>query len=360
LSASVKVSIVIPIKGRPELFELTAKSIRNQTFCDWEAIVVDDHSGEEDRKRISAIASGDQRMRVVANPNPRRGAASCRNAGMSLSTGEYVIFLDADDALFPGCLARRVHTMEQNPAVDFAAFASWMFHNEPGDSKKLWNGFNEDDDLHRFLRIDAPWPTHGPIWRKASLARAGLLWDERARSWQDWEFHIRALVVGLRYIKMPEPDCFFRAARPGSVSHASFSASKVVNRARVLARLAAFFEMRGAATVTNRRLLAAQFFRHAFGSGLRRQKAFGVWRMAYRANLVSRFEFYTVLFSRALVWLTARTSRALERFVLPELPSLHAGTHLTATAPWLRKSAGDQPMPTSFPEKVPDEVVRVS
>jgi glycosyltransferase involved in cell wall biosynthesis len=337
VSSHITVSIVIPIKGRPDFFELTAASLRNQTCQQWEAIVVDDHSSEEDFARISAIVSRDARMRLAGNPNRRRGAASCRNAGLAMSAGEYVIFLDSDDALSPVCLEKRLQIMRQHPALDFAAFPSWLFHEEPGDSRLLWNGFDDRNDMDRFLRQDAPWQTTGPIWRKASLTRAGLFWDERAKSWQDWEFHIRALVAGLSYVKIPEPDCFYRSSWKGGMTGSSFAPSKVFNRARLLARLAEYFRAHGAAASAYRGLLAAHVFRHAFCSGMRRHRAFVIWSMAYRAKLVSLLEFYAVLFSRMLVWLTARATRALERFLLPELSSIQTGTHLATTEPLLKK-----------------------
>jgi len=330
-----KVSVVIPIKGRPDLFELTAQSLCSQKFEDWEAIIVDDRSTEEDLRRISEIASEDRRMRVVAGAKRRPGASSARNAGLLLSAGEYVVFLDADDVLLPDCLSRRVQVMDESPDIDFAAFGSRMFFHRPGDSNLLWNGFDEGDDITRFLKIDAPWPTHGAIWRKSSLRRAGLLWDEAARSWQDWEFHIRALVAGLRGSKVPEVDCLFRMASSGSVSHASFSRVKVLNRARMLQRLTLYFERNGQDNEANRRMLAALLFRHAFSSGLRRKQAFLVWRLAYETGLVTRMGFCAVLFSRTLVWMAARTSRVIENFTLPDLPSVHQGTHLKATRPWI-------------------------
>jgi hypothetical protein len=225
--------------------------------------------------------------------------------------------------------------MEENASIDFAAFASRMFYHKPGDCDLLWNGFNDESDLERFLRIDAPWPTHGAIWRKASLERVKLQWDEAARSWQDWEFHIRALAAGLKGTKVPEVDCFFRAAASGSVSHSSFSRAKVLNRARMLNRLSECIKEHDRNNELNRRLLAALFFRHAFSSGLRRREAFLVGRMANQTGLVSSVEYYTVLLSRAVVWLAARSSRVLETFAVPELPKMNQGTHLKATIPWV-------------------------
>ena len=123
--------------------------------------------------------------------------------------GSTLCFLDGDDALAPTCLQRRVEAMKSNPMVDFAVFPTWVFRATPGDTRLFWNQFTTENDLDRFLRSDMPWHTSGPIWKKTSLRQKGP-WDVRALSAQDWEFHIRAIAAGLSYIKVPEPDSFWR------------------------------------------------------------------------------------------------------------------------------------------------------
>ena len=73
----------------------------------------------------------------------------------------------------------------------FAVFPLRIFQNQPGDSDLLWNRFTEENDLDRFLHSDdAPGERRSPSG--AGTAWPGpVLWDERAMSWQDWEFHIR-------------------------------------------------------------------------------------------------------------------------------------------------------------------------
>jgi glycosyltransferase involved in cell wall biosynthesis len=131
MTTTAKVSVVIPIKGRPQLFELTAQSLVKQNYSHWEAIVVDDGSSASEYKRIAEIAGCDQRIRMIKNPGPRHGASACRNAGLAASCGEYIVFLDGDDALAPTCLQRRVEVMKSNPKIDFAVFPTSLFRTYP-------------------------------------------------------------------------------------------------------------------------------------------------------------------------------------------------------------------------------------
>src|SRR5829696_1947350 len=94
------VSIIIPTKDRAALLEQTLDSIRLQTYSDWEAIVIDDHSTDETIAQTTAASSHDPRIRVLSLTD-KSGAPAARNLGIAEARGEYVIFLDSDDLLAP-------------------------------------------------------------------------------------------------------------------------------------------------------------------------------------------------------------------------------------------------------------------
>jgi len=330
MTSTAKVSVVIPIKGRASLFELTAQSLVEQTYPHWEALVVDDGSSGDEFNRIAEIVGRDQRMRLMKNPGPRRGASACRNAGLAASRGEYVVFLDGDDALAPSCLQRRVEVMQSEPKLDFAVFPTRIFDAIPGDTPLFWNQFTSENDLDRFLRWDSPWHTCGPIWKKASLRQKGP-WDDRALCAQDWEFHIRAIAAGLSYIKVPEPDSFWRGTQAGSISSSWMSRRNVCNRMRLFKRMIALLRSAGALTTRRRRILAAEFYGHAFCVGLNLRLGLKIWRTGRRTRVVGPLQFVAVLASECACWMAHRVKRSLERFLFPELRM--AGTHLAATTP---------------------------
>jgi glycosyltransferase involved in cell wall biosynthesis len=259
---------------------------------------VDDGSNDGTAGIIESLALSEKRVRFAHRQSQPAGAATCRNIGLSLAKGKYVMFLDSDDLLTEICLEQRVDVMEQNLSLDFAVFPTMIFNDVPGDTPYYWNAFSDEDDLERFFRFDIPWCTFGPIWRKASLQRVGP-WDERALSWQDWEFHVRALAEGLKYIKVAEPDSYCRETRAGTISHASKQRRYVLNRSRVLpsvlAEVSTRLRIRDSLTPRRRRLLAALFYKNAFSSGLSHRKALMIWRRAKNAKVISRFKFQIVL-----------------------------------------------------------------
>lgn len=206
-----KVSIVIPTKNRYLLLYETVNSIRKQTYTNWESIIVDDGSTDETIEQMLALSKEDSRLRFIKRSGDRSGAPACRNIGVSASTGDYVIFLDSDDCLAPFCLENRVKAMQAYPSLDFGVFPCQLFQMKPGDVALLWNAETQENDIDRLLNFhDVPWQTTSPIWRRQALTRLGA-WDESLLRWQDWEFHLRALIKDLVYKRFAtEPDCFWR------------------------------------------------------------------------------------------------------------------------------------------------------
>lgn len=95
----MKISIVIPVYNCEKLIAQCIKSIQRQTYTNWELIVVDDQSTDDSYKVVQGYAQEDKRIRVIQQKN--QGSGSARNNGISLSTGEYLLFCDADDYFLP-------------------------------------------------------------------------------------------------------------------------------------------------------------------------------------------------------------------------------------------------------------------
>jgi glycosyltransferase involved in cell wall biosynthesis len=88
-------SIIIPTFNRADLLHNTLWSVQNQTFEDWECIIVDDGSTDNTKAIIEDLIKQDSRFKYVYQENAERSAA--RNNGIRNSSGEYICFLDSDD-----------------------------------------------------------------------------------------------------------------------------------------------------------------------------------------------------------------------------------------------------------------------
>lgn len=213
-----RVSIIIPVHNREDLVVETLESVRAQTFGDWECVVVDDHSTDSSLAVAERYATEDRRFRAFSLPPEKHNANAARNLGFAKSTGEYIIFLDSDDLLAPWCLDSRLEVLHDNAGLDFCVFCGEAFQRTPGDMRVSgWGSQIEEPDLDQFLKARNPWLILHPMWTRAAACRVGP-WDESLPSWQDWDFHVRALIKGLRYEKVAVPDTYFRVKEPGRES----------------------------------------------------------------------------------------------------------------------------------------------
>jgi glycosyltransferase involved in cell wall biosynthesis len=88
-------SIIIPTYNRANLIPETIRSVQNQTFENWECIIVDDGSTDNTKSIIEDLIKQDSRLKYIYQENAERSAA--RNNGIRNSSGEYICFLDSDD-----------------------------------------------------------------------------------------------------------------------------------------------------------------------------------------------------------------------------------------------------------------------
>lgn len=109
-----KISIVIPAYNVGDYLQECLDSVRNQTFSDIEAIVVNDASPDNVGEIAARAAAQDPRIRIVTN-NPNMGTHRTRMAGVENASGEYTFFLDGDDALKPDMCEQLAAEIDKHP-----------------------------------------------------------------------------------------------------------------------------------------------------------------------------------------------------------------------------------------------------
>lgn len=111
----MKVSIVIPVYNTPKPYlKQCMKSIQNQTYDDFEVVIVDDGSGRETAAILDDVSVEDDRFRVFHCNN--RGVSVARNYGMRQARGEFLTFIDADDFIEDNMLERMLELQEKHNA----------------------------------------------------------------------------------------------------------------------------------------------------------------------------------------------------------------------------------------------------
>ena len=108
-----KISIIVPVYKAEKYLCHCIDSILNQTFTDFELILVDDGSPDNCGTICDEYAKRDSRIKVIHKPNG--GVSSARNAGMHMAKGTYLMFCDSDDAVDPGWCELHHQMIERHP-----------------------------------------------------------------------------------------------------------------------------------------------------------------------------------------------------------------------------------------------------
>lgn len=121
------VSIITPTFNSAKYIAETIQSVQNQTYQNWEMIIVDDGSSDETETIVRAFIEKDKRLQFH-KLNQNSGPAIARNAGIEKATGDFMTFLDADDIWFPEFIEKSISTIIQTE-IPFV-FSSYRRSNE--------------------------------------------------------------------------------------------------------------------------------------------------------------------------------------------------------------------------------------
>lgn len=203
------VSVITPVYNGERYLRPALDSLLAQTHQDWELIVVDD--GSKDQTPLILADYTDPRIVKLRQANA--GEAAARNAGLSRATGEFIGFLDADDAYLPNALADLVAFMQAQPHVD-VAFADGYFCDE--QDRRLMRlsehrpGIYTGNILEPLILsasvITVPICT---LTRRSAIERGPIRFDPQLVIGPDWDFWIQ-LARYARFGYLDKATCLYR------------------------------------------------------------------------------------------------------------------------------------------------------
>ena len=188
LNEEPTVSVVIPTYNREHLIGKSIQSVLDQTYKDFEIIVVDDGSSDNTKEVIKSFA--DARIRYVRHQQNKGGNAA-RNTGIELSRGEYIAFQDSDDEWLPEKLEKQMKVFGSALAdVGVVYTRYWKIENdEKIDTQFSWVK-QKEGNIHKELLKGNFVTTSSMVVRKECFEKAGVF-DERLPRAQEWELVIR-------------------------------------------------------------------------------------------------------------------------------------------------------------------------
>jgi len=177
-------SIVVPTYNRVEFILLAVRSVLNQTYANFELIIVDDGSTDKTSEVIATIT--DPRVRYVKIENSERGKA--RNTGVALAKGDYVTFLDSDDQLYADCLESANNGLFK---YNYTPFYHQAYEVRSYLKEKVRFVHEYNSRSVKFLVKGNPLSCLGVFIRRAEALQFPFVEDRRLSGSEDWELWIR-------------------------------------------------------------------------------------------------------------------------------------------------------------------------
>lgn len=123
------ISIIVPVYNAERFLHETIKTVKKQTYNNWELIMIDDVSSDKSADIIKRYIKSDCRIKLIQQPI-NSGAAKARNTGINKARGRYIAFLDADDLWHPEKLSIQLKFMQDNNHA--FTYTNYEFTDEHG------------------------------------------------------------------------------------------------------------------------------------------------------------------------------------------------------------------------------------
>jgi glycosyltransferase involved in cell wall biosynthesis len=201
-----RISAIIPVYNGEKTIRETIESVLNQTFSDFEVIVIDDGSTDSTLEIISSLK--DSRIKVFTYPNS--GQPESRNRGLSHASGEYISFLDADDLWTPDKLEAQYKALQDNPKA--AVAYSWTDSIDASGKFFRRGGYRtENGDVYtKLLLNDFIESGSNPLILKQALIEVGGC-DKSLTNAHDWDMWLR-LAARYHFVVVPKVQILYRVS----------------------------------------------------------------------------------------------------------------------------------------------------
>lgn len=205
-----KVSIILPIFNREDVIIDTLNSIKNQTFINFECILVDDGSSDNSLEVIKRFINFDKRFKLYKRPKNRiKGANACRNYGFEISKGEFIQWFDSDDLMFENKIEEKVKVLNEFINFDYVVCSGIEFKDRISNTLNKWDKITSENPILDHITGKVSLHTNGPLFRKSFLENENLFNEDLQRK-QEWEFYTRLLFKSTNYFPLHKTLYYFR------------------------------------------------------------------------------------------------------------------------------------------------------
>lgn len=198
-------SVIIPVYNGEKFIYEAIQSVLQQSFTNWELIIIDDGSTDNTAGLVNGFCSSDQRIKLIQQSNKQQAAA--RNVGIKLSRGKWIAFLDADDVWLPAKLDRQYQCIEDNSALDVVFSDGYTKYQ----NKKIQyyyhyevaRGYFQGKDLYRTMLFGNYIPNLSVVVKSSMIQQIGMQ-DEQLPGVEDHDYWLKLCRAGANFFGMKE------------------------------------------------------------------------------------------------------------------------------------------------------------
>lgn len=222
------ISVVIPVYNGEKTIQETIESVLNQTFSEFELIVINDGSQDSTLEIVSNIK--DTRLRIFSYSNA--GLSASRNRGISQAVGDYISFIDADDLWSQDKLESQFQALQTNSQA--AVAYSWTNSiNELGEFSRRGSHYTVNGNVYANLLIfNFLENGSNALFRQQVFTKVGKF-DESLTAAEDWDMYLR-LAAHYQFIAVPSAQILYRVSENSmscNVSQLEKESLKVIEKA---------------------------------------------------------------------------------------------------------------------------------
>ena len=197
-----KITVIIPAYNVEKYVKKCIKSVLEQTYKDFEIIVINDGSTDKTLEILNKFVLEDSRIRIIDQTNQKQGAA--RNRGLDIARGEYIIFIDADDWIDENYLEEMYSKITETNSD--CAISNMMRCRNDRDYRVCFgfensNVYTKIDDIIKILNLPTQFTASGKMYSRKIINN---LYFEEGVYFEDGRFLIRVLSRLKSLVTVPE------------------------------------------------------------------------------------------------------------------------------------------------------------
>lgn len=208
----ITVSIIMATYNRAHFIKESIKYIQQQTFKNFECLIIDDGCTDNTSGIVPDYIKGDQRFHYLKRKEKyKKGLPGCRNYGLDIAKGDFIVFFDDDDIAHPDLLLFSVkEIVDQN--TDYCRYLRSVFSN------KFQPEFDRSEDytvmnlremaVEKMITMEIPFNSCQVLW--SSTCFLNLRFDEKLMFAEEWELYSRILLSGKKGISLEKALYFGR------------------------------------------------------------------------------------------------------------------------------------------------------